>query len=698
MAFVTDTDLASTAANKGAAMVGCAAGGAGAVDRTVLDKLREQWVSVRDYGAAGDGTTDDTAEINAAVDALAPGRTLYFPTGDYLVSVSDGEKAITAIPAGCNVFMERGAWLIAEPDEETVLTFFTLLGDNIVQINVDGGSYPATGGMQGTWLGATHGIRCYANSSYGLGAANVIVVNSEIRNVRMPVRCDGASGWRITGNRFHRYQLTGVLMGYHEGHDCLRNVIIGNVFEDCGDAAVAFFQLGGAALGTCAHNIVVDNIARETTQLTAGFAFDVEEGDADYQHHILFLGNLVEQSLGNLPHQRGGFTFGKVGYGLMSGNVARGDLGTAADHAFALQECVGSLCIGNVAENFRGIGINLDGAVDTHAVANKLVNCGGGNANANSITLGLNFDSIDCSARGNMIAIGPDYPYRPQGSAAISAAVGSGKVVRNLTIADNIIDSPLDIGIQVIGDSGAHASNVNVSGNKIVGQGGAVVTGSISGTTLTVTAVSSGTLAVGQTLSGSGVTAATTITAFGSGSGGTGTYTVSAAQTVASTTISATHGFAVQLRYVDQATITDNVLRDSYAAFAILDCVGATLGESELKGASTLSTLYYFSGSTGLRVRNTRCYQSVTTAIADGGSGTIWENDSVVRTFASGKSTAIATGGTIAHGLAFAPTAVQVTPAEAGPTDVVVSAVSGSTLTVGFGGGGSKQFYWEARV
>ena len=73
-------------------------------------------------------------------------------------------------------------------------------------------------------------------------------------------------------------------------------------------------------------------------------------------------------------------------------------------------------------------------------------------------------------------------------------------------------------------------------GNAI-GQGAASVTGSISGTTLTVTAVGSGVLQVGQTLSGSGVTAGTKITAFGTGTGGNGTYTVSASQTVASTTI-----------------------------------------------------------------------------------------------------------------------------------------------------------------
>ena len=65
----------------------------------------------------------------------------------------------------------------------------------------------------------------------------------------------------------------------------------------------------------------------------------------------------------------------------------------------------------------------------------------------------------------------------------------------------------------------------------------AKVTGSITATTLTVTAVTSGTLYVGQTIQGTGVTALTIITALGTGSGGAGTYTVSTSQTVSSTTL-----------------------------------------------------------------------------------------------------------------------------------------------------------------
>ncbi len=67
----------------------------------------------------------------------------------------------------------------------------------------------------------------------------------------------------------------------------------------------------------------------------------------------------------------------------------------------------------------------------------------------------------------------------------------------------------------------------------------ASVTGSISGTTLTVTAVASGTLAVGQVISGTGITAGTKITALGTGTGGTGTYTVSVSQTASSTAVTA---------------------------------------------------------------------------------------------------------------------------------------------------------------
>lgn len=58
--------------------------GSGAVATTVQDKLRES-VSVKDFGATGDGVTDDTAAIQAAIDSS---NNIFVPEGTYLISRS----------------------------------------------------------------------------------------------------------------------------------------------------------------------------------------------------------------------------------------------------------------------------------------------------------------------------------------------------------------------------------------------------------------------------------------------------------------------------------------------------------------------------------------------------------------------------------------------------------------------------------
>lgn len=55
--------------------------------RTVQAKLRET-VSVKDFGAVGDGVTDDTAAIQAALDS--GNQTIYFPDGVYMVDAVTG--------------------------------------------------------------------------------------------------------------------------------------------------------------------------------------------------------------------------------------------------------------------------------------------------------------------------------------------------------------------------------------------------------------------------------------------------------------------------------------------------------------------------------------------------------------------------------------------------------------------------------
>ena len=88
-----------------------------------------------------------------------------------------------------------------------------------------------------------------------------------------------------------------------------------------------------------------------------------------------------------------------------------------------------------------------------------------------------------------------------------------------------------DIGTYTVSISQALESTASLT----ISASAASFTGSITDTTLTVSAVADGTLTVGSLIGGTGVLTSTTITVILTGSGGVGTYTVSISQTVAST-------------------------------------------------------------------------------------------------------------------------------------------------------------------
>jgi len=101
---VLAADLASTVSGDGSGLVGFLQSGTGAVGRTVQSKLRDS-VSVMDFGAVGDGTTDDTAAIQAAENT---GKAVYFPDPSSFYRVT---SAIT-MSANPLWFGERGVTTI----------------------------------------------------------------------------------------------------------------------------------------------------------------------------------------------------------------------------------------------------------------------------------------------------------------------------------------------------------------------------------------------------------------------------------------------------------------------------------------------------------------------------------------------------------------------------------------------------------
>ena len=90
-------------ANVAATTVQYTQGGTGSVTRTVTSKLQES-VSVKDFGAVGDGSTDDTTAVSNAFAAASAGATLLFPAGTYKIgSVNFTGKAINLSGYGATI-------------------------------------------------------------------------------------------------------------------------------------------------------------------------------------------------------------------------------------------------------------------------------------------------------------------------------------------------------------------------------------------------------------------------------------------------------------------------------------------------------------------------------------------------------------------------------------------------------------------
>lgn len=122
-------------------------------------------------------------------------------------------------------------------------------------------------------------------------------------------------------------------------------------------------------------------------------------------------------------------------------------------------------------------------------------------------------------------------------TSVLSGTIAVGQAIFGQGMAQNTVITALGTGSGGVGTYTVSDSQTVASTSINATAAPAIVTASISGTTMTVTSVTSGSLKLGQTIEGSGVTDGTIITAFGTGTGGAGTYTVSASQTVSSTTI-----------------------------------------------------------------------------------------------------------------------------------------------------------------
>jgi len=189
---VLSADLANTTdPTKGAALVGSLQAGTGAVGRTVQSKLRDL-ISAKDFGAVGDGVTDDRVAIQAALNAAGTnGGSVYLPPGVFLVSPSGntcpGSSGIYCllIPGGVKFLgQSRGATIKCTTDAATVLCAAgTSSASHVTDIVIDGIT-----------------VQCGDSSNNGLGrgiflfrADRCTVRNCEIIGARLGLQVDRLS-------------------------------------------------------------------------------------------------------------------------------------------------------------------------------------------------------------------------------------------------------------------------------------------------------------------------------------------------------------------------------------------------------------------------------------------------------------------------------------------------------------------------
>lgn len=218
-------------------------------------------------------------------------------------------------------------------------------------------------------------------------------------------------------------------------------------------------------------------------------------------------------------------------------------------------------------------------------------------------------------------------------------------------------------------------------------------TGIISNTTLTVSAVASGQLFVGQTISGTGITSGTTITAFGTGSGGVGTYTVSVAPSTNPTGSVTITGGAATTSLTPAST--DNTVKVATTAF-VQTSVNAALavGTIQMWPTNTAPTGHLLCDGTAVsRTTYAALFAVIGTTFGAGDTTTTFNLPNYVNRMpfgANAPTTASVTGtingaffnGAISNGSGAAGTTLTVSSVVSG-TIAIGQTISGAGITAG---------------
>jgi hypothetical protein len=321
--------------------------GTNAKPRTYLSKLKDV-VSVKDFGAKGDGIADDTAAVHSARDAVGTG-VLYFPAGTYKGNFVFG-KGVCVKGAGKNktIFKAQSPaspiiWLT----DANTSTYFYTSGE---RFTVDGEGTAAVGIEVGT--GASLGTVTY-------GALKDVFVDNCVDNIYIK----DAVGFNIDGVRSYRASATCLKIlssnivtvlnvensqftlsgdtGVHLEDGAIVN------FESCvieSNANIGLFVFRSTSSGarqlTFSNCWFEDNARSPTTSAASGVYIDLPPAHPEYPSYLTFnnCGHSSHGSSKSVHIQRGRATFNKCSFDAFTAAKLYAEPGNSAAYGF-LNDC-----------------------------------------------------------------------------------------------------------------------------------------------------------------------------------------------------------------------------------------------------------------------------------------------------------------------------------------------------------------------
>lgn len=364
----------------------------GAVAYPVCEKLA-QYVSVKDFGAVGDGTTDDTAAIQAAIDAVANegGGTVYINPGNYSVSQLVWKDTVSIFGAG------NTSKLIANGDPP------------------DQGIFVSTAGPITNCFLRDFYIDCSAQVASGNGLYLSRLTRCEISGLYIyNARAFGSLIFKSINCKYLKNtidttrQWDGMTISGSGVNQSVNNLIEGNIVLNSYDSGIGFTASQGTV---CVGNLV------DRRAITPGGSYYAPGIDASGCQNSVITGNYVignQFGISLLQHPNSGYNPFRVTctgntvcnsiYGIMIGSVV---VIPPAVTTYSLNEIILS---GNKIVEASVEGIHIDTASYITVSGNDISYCGNGILVTGSARIILNGNSINRStAYGINISSGVTY-------------------------------------------------------------------------------------------------------------------------------------------------------------------------------------------------------------------------------------------------------------------------------------------------